>query len=258
MSRKKGKASQRIHDWQHELRSGTKSERTAGRSRHKQRAVKLPSNRLEFPEQNLEMLPKVEGLVVGFFPGGAIVRVNGQDMICGIVKTFRAPEGTSALAVGDMVTLALARAEHASAAGEDKGRADGLILNRQARKSALDRPAPRSGTRTDKYETETKEKVIVANMDMLVIVSSVVQPAFRAAVVDRFLIIAERSELQPLLVVNKIDLADLLGADLEGMRRDCAIARPVKPTVFTDLRIGTSLDALTDELLRGVMLTARA
>jgi urease accessory protein len=61
-----------------------------------------------------------------------------------------------------------------------------------------------------------------------------------------------------LLVVNKIDLAELVGADLEGMRRDCAIARPVKPTVFTDLRAGTGLDALTDELLRGVMLTARA
>lgn len=61
-----------------------------------------------------------------------------------------------------------------------------------------------------------------------------------------------------LLVVNKIDLADLVGADLDGMRRDCAIARPVKPTVFTDLRTGTGLDALTDELLRGVMLTARA
>lgn len=61
-----------------------------------------------------------------------------------------------------------------------------------------------------------------------------------------------------LLVVNKIDLADLVGADLEGMRRDCAIARPVKPTVFTDLRAGTGLDALTEELLRGAMLTARA
>lgn len=61
-----------------------------------------------------------------------------------------------------------------------------------------------------------------------------------------------------LLVVNKIDLAELVGADLEGMRRDCAVARPVKPTVFTDLRAGAGLEALTEELLRGVMLTATA
>ncbi|GAB5895377.1 urease accessory protein UreG [Mycolicibacterium mageritense] len=58
-----------------------------------------------------------------------------------------------------------------------------------------------------------------------------------------------------LLVVNKIDLADLVGADLEGMRRDCAIARPAKPTVFTDLRSGLGLPELTAELLRGAMLT---
>ena len=58
-----------------------------------------------------------------------------------------------------------------------------------------------------------------------------------------------------LLVVNKIDLADLVGADLEGMRRDCAIARPAKPTVFTDLRSGLGLPELTAELLRGAILT---
>lgn len=57
-----------------------------------------------------------------------------------------------------------------------------------------------------------------------------------------------------LLVVNKIDLADLVGADLDGMRRDCGVARPTKPTVFTDLRTGRGLAELTDALLRGAML----
>ena len=41
-----------------------------------------------------------------------------------------------------------------------------------------------------------------------------------------------------LLVVNKIDLAPHVGADLERMRRDLALARPERPTVFTDLRHG--------------------
>lgn len=57
-----------------------------------------------------------------------------------------------------------------------------------------------------------------------------------------------------LLVVNKIDLAPLVGADLDAMRRDCAIARPVKPTVFTDLRTGHGLAELTDLLVNGAML----
>ena len=58
-----------------------------------------------------------------------------------------------------------------------------------------------------------------------------------------------------LLVVNKIDLAPLVGADLEAMRRDCRAARPVKPTVFTDLKSGRGLDELTTLLVDGAMLT---
>ncbi len=58
-----------------------------------------------------------------------------------------------------------------------------------------------------------------------------------------------------LLVVNKIDLAPLVGADLGAMRRDCSAARPVKPTVFTDLKSGRGLDELTTLLVDGAMLT---
>jgi urease accessory protein len=61
-----------------------------------------------------------------------------------------------------------------------------------------------------------------------------------------------------LLVVNKIDLAPLVGADLETMRRDCAVARPTKPTVFTDLRSGSGLDELVERLIDGAMLTVGA
>lgn len=57
-----------------------------------------------------------------------------------------------------------------------------------------------------------------------------------------------------LLVVNKIDLAPLVGADLDAMRRDCLLARPVKPTVFTDLRSGRGLDELAAALIDGAML----
>ena len=58
-----------------------------------------------------------------------------------------------------------------------------------------------------------------------------------------------------LLVVNKIDLAPLVGADLDRMRSDCALARPTKPTVFTDLRGGTGLDEVFKTLCHGAMLS---
>lgn len=39
-----------------------------------------------------------------------------------------------------------------------------------------------------------------------------------------------------LLVVNKIDLAPHVGADVERMRSDLGLVRPDRPTVYTDLR----------------------
>jgi urease accessory protein len=39
-----------------------------------------------------------------------------------------------------------------------------------------------------------------------------------------------------LLVVNKVDLAPHVGANLKRMRDDLAVVRPERPTVFTDLR----------------------
>ena len=57
-----------------------------------------------------------------------------------------------------------------------------------------------------------------------------------------------------LLVVNKIDLAPHVGADLERMRSDCAVARPVKPTVFTDLRSGQGLPDVVAQVMSGAML----
>jgi len=56
-----------------------------------------------------------------------------------------------------------------------------------------------------------------------------------------------------LLVVNKIDLAPLVGADLDLMRRDVTVARPAKPTVFTDLRSGAGLDEAFDRIVRDAL-----
>ena len=60
-----------------------------------------------------------------------------------------------------------------------------------------------------------------------------------------------------MLVVNKIDLAPMVGADLERMRADCAAARPAKPTVFTDLRSGSGVGEVFATLCRGAMLESQ-
>jgi urease accessory protein len=47
-----------------------------------------------------------------------------------------------------------------------------------------------------------------------------------------------------LLVINKIDLAPYVGADLQVMEHDARRMRGDKPLVFTNLRTGTGLEVV--------------
>ncbi|PSB03003.1 urease accessory protein UreG [Merismopedia glauca] len=49
-----------------------------------------------------------------------------------------------------------------------------------------------------------------------------------------------------LLVINKIDLAPYVGADLTVMERDAKKMRPTKPFIFTNLKDGTGLSFIVD------------
>jgi urease accessory protein len=57
-----------------------------------------------------------------------------------------------------------------------------------------------------------------------------------------------------LLVINKIDLAPHVGADLERMRRDATAARGTRPFLFTDLRHGVGVDDLVAFVERAALL----
>jgi len=56
-----------------------------------------------------------------------------------------------------------------------------------------------------------------------------------------------------LLVINKIDLAVYVGADLGVMYRDAKKMRGTGPTVFTNLKDGTGVDLVLDWIKRDVL-----
>jgi ribosome biogenesis GTPase len=209
VAKEKGKSRKRIRDWEQRYRAGEEIEDVAGRrGKLTRRAVKLGPGSFAGSEENLEDLPTGEGMVAAVFRRGASVRLGTEPIFCGIAKTFRAPESTTPLVVGDNVTVALSRPKHTDGHLEiDKNRMDGMILSRGPRETVLARFLPRSRKRRDKYGTEAFEKVIVANMNVLLIVASTSQPPLRPRLIERYLIVAERGELGPLLVINKIDLA---------------------------------------------------
>jgi urease accessory protein len=60
-----------------------------------------------------------------------------------------------------------------------------------------------------------------------------------------------------LLVVNKIDLAPHVGADLDRMRADVAAVRPDRPSLFCDLRSG-SAEPVFHELASAVLFDRAA
>ena len=56
-----------------------------------------------------------------------------------------------------------------------------------------------------------------------------------------------------LLVVNKIDLAEHVGADLERMRADVAAVRPARQSLFTNLRDPDGAREVFEELCRSAL-----
>jgi ribosome biogenesis GTPase len=68
------------------------------------------------------------------------------------------------------------------------------------RRSQLARKAPGAG--------RSRQKVIAANLDQVVIVFATTKPEPNARMLDRFLILAEANDLRSLIILNKTDLVD--------------------------------------------------
>ncbi|HVV46067.1 MAG TPA: ribosome small subunit-dependent GTPase A [Bryobacteraceae bacterium] len=120
---------------------------------------------------------EANGLVIGIGPGVCLVADGGEPRLC---------HTEMSVAPGDRVAI---RHEKVAAIAE--------------RRTTLSRTDPANPHR---------ERVIAANLDVLVIVASVADPPFRPGLVDRYLVAAARGGIQPVLCMTKIDLADAASA----------------------------------------------
>jgi ribosome biogenesis GTPase / thiamine phosphate phosphatase len=132
----------------------------------------------------------VPGLVIAVDRGRMTVRVDGPEGPVD-VTTMRARElGKHGVVVGDRVRVV----------GDTSGRTDSLarIVTIQERTTSLRRTAD---------DTDPTERVVVANADLLVIVTSVTDPDPALGFLDRCLVAAYAGGLEPLLCLTKTDLA---------------------------------------------------
>ena len=123
--------------------------------------------------------------------GRMTVRVAGPDGAPVEVTAMRARElGKHGVVVGDRVRLV----------GDTSGRTDSLarIVTIEDRTTSLRRTAD---------DTDPTERVVVANADQLVVVTSVTDPDPALGFLDRCVVAAYAGGLEPLLCLTKTDLA---------------------------------------------------
>jgi ribosome biogenesis GTPase len=106
----------------------------------------------------------------------------------------------------------------------------------------IERVEPRHGLLT--RASRGREHVMVANVDQVVIVMSLVEPALKPHLIDRYLVSAERGGIKPIICLNKADLVDPLPYQpLIGAYSQLGIL-----TFLTSATTGQGIDYLREQL----------
>ena len=146
---------------------------------------------LEVDEQNCLM-----GRVISVHGLDSFVRVaDGTLFRCtvrGVLKSL-ATDLQHVVVAGDHVAIQV------GGAGHDDEQA--VIVRVDARRNQISRTSRK------------RQQVLVSNIDFVCIVASAAEPLLKPNLIDRYLISAEKANIDPIIVINKADLVDL--ADLQ-------------------------------------------
>ncbi|WP_113627995.1 small ribosomal subunit biogenesis GTPase RsgA [Pectobacterium peruviense] len=193
-------------------------------SANHQRRLKKTESKVEWEDSQLG--DAQEGIIISRF--GMHADVEATD---GVVHRCNIRRTISSLVTGDRVVW---RPGHESLAG-----ISGIVEAVHPRHSVLTRP--------DYYDGI---KPIAANIDQIVIVSAIL-PELSLNIIDRYLVACETLDVEPLIVLNKIDLLDDKSRQLVDKSMD--IYRALKYRVLmvsshTQQGISELEQALTDRI----------
>jgi ribosome biogenesis GTPase len=131
----------------------------------------------------------LKGRVLSITSQGTIVDTGEKCLTCslrGLLKREKT-HVKNLVIVGDYVLVE---------EGEDK---EGSIADVMPRKSILSRADSLS---------RRKEQLIAANIDQVLIIMSVLSPTLKSSLIDRYIIAAKKGNMEPVVIVNKIDLLE--------------------------------------------------
>ena len=137
-----------------------------------------------------------QGRVISVHGLGSFVRVaDGTIYRCtvrGVLKSL-ATDLQHVVVAGDHVAIEV------GGAGHDEEQA--VIVRVDARRNQISRTSRK------------RQQVLVSNIDFVCIVASAAEPQLKPNLIDRYLISAEKANIDPIIVINKADLVNV--ADLQ-------------------------------------------
>lgn len=140
-------------------------------------------------EAKLSKQDWLEGRVLSIMPQGVLVDWQGERISC-VLKGLLKKDKTRAknlVAVGDFVLF------------EKTAEGEGIIGHVKPRRSIL--------SRADNL-SRRNEQLIAVNIDQVIITVSVVNPPLKTSIIDRYIIATSKGSMEPLIVINKIDLLE--------------------------------------------------
>lgn len=140
-------------------------------------------------EARLDTEHMKRGRVLAILPEGIVVSSDEKEFLCNLKGSLKQEKNRikNLVAVGDFVLF------------EEKGAEEGTICVVEPRNSIL--------SRADNL-SRNKEQLIAVNIDQVLITTSVVLPPLKTPLVDRYIIAAQKGNMVPIIVINKIDLLD--------------------------------------------------
>lgn len=171
-----------------EDRKTSKQERKLATSKDRSKYKKTDQDKLkknapvQVPDEEL-----LRGRVLSIQSQGLIVEHDQQEYLCHLRGILKKDKGQlkNLVTVGDFVRFQVTSEK------------EGSIAFIEARRSTL--------SRADNL-SRRKEQLIAANIDQVFITVSVVSPLLKPSLVDRYLISAQKGGMEPIILINKIDL----------------------------------------------------
>ncbi|MBK6292237.1 MAG: ribosome small subunit-dependent GTPase A [Ignavibacteria bacterium] len=170
-----------------------------------------------------------------------IVAVDHEFWICGVSGVVDVPHTSTMIVVGDVVWIEPEQDR------TELGDLSANIVKVEPRITVLSRKAAGKAQ---------KEQVLVANVEQLGIVMSATLPDYNKRLIDRYLIAADKGDLEPFIVINKMDLIDpQYYPDFEDDLH-VYIEQLALPVIFLSAKSGTGMQQLQDILAgRSTLLT---